>query len=94
MINRIQFLFGSVHWIKHKQKMAIEQCEKAKDKLDRLSKTHNPFANSQLNYKCNFFEAQWQDQQTFQKTHTNLETEERERLAEYLDHQATLKTLR
>jgi hypothetical protein len=91
---RLLFLSGLVHWIKHKQKMAIDRSEKAKVKLDQLCETRNPFSIDQLNYTRGFFEAQWQDQQDFQQTHSNLETEERERLAEYLDRQATLETLR
>ncbi|PLW13185.1 hypothetical protein PCASD_19009 [Puccinia coronata f. sp. avenae] len=74
--------------------MAIDRSEKAKVELDRLCETRNPFSIDQLNYTRGFFEAQWQDQQDFQQTHSNSETEERERLAEYLDRQATLETLR
>jgi hypothetical protein len=74
--------------------MAINRSEKAKDELERLSKTQNPFSNDQINYTREFLEAQWQDQRAFQQTHTNSETEERECLAEYLDRQATLETLR
>ncbi|PLW35882.1 hypothetical protein PCASD_12115 [Puccinia coronata f. sp. avenae] len=74
--------------------MAIDRSEKAKVELDRLCETRNPFSIDQLNYTRGFFEAQWRDQRDFQQTHSNLETEERERLAEYLDRQATLETLR
>ncbi|PLW23158.1 hypothetical protein PCASD_16526 [Puccinia coronata f. sp. avenae] len=74
--------------------MVFNRSEKAKVELDRLCETRNPFSIDQLNYTRGFFEAQWQDQRDFQQTHTNSETEERERLAEYLDRQATLETLR
>jgi hypothetical protein len=94
MKTRILFSFGLVHWIKQKQKMAFNRSEKAKVELDRLCETRNPFSIDQLNYTRGFFEAQWQDQRDFQQTHMNSETEERELLAEYLDRQATLETLR
>ncbi|PLW37595.1 hypothetical protein PCASD_09036 [Puccinia coronata f. sp. avenae] len=83
-----------IHWIKYKQKMAVDCSEKAKDELASLSRTQNPFSSNQTNYTRKFFETQWQDQRSFQQTHTSAETEERECLAEFLDRQATLEILR
>ena len=91
---KLKFGTGIVHWITHKHKMAIDRSDKAKEELDSLSKTQNPFSTDQLNYTREFFEEQWRDQQAFQQNHTNAQTEEQELLAEYLDQKATLENLR
>ncbi|KAA1080869.1 hypothetical protein PGT21_050213 [Puccinia graminis f. sp. tritici] len=83
-----------VGWIKHKYQMADNKGEAARAQLAELATVQNVFSNDQSNYDHQFFESQWQDQRSFQENHTNAETEERERLAVYLDRQATLEKLR
>jgi hypothetical protein len=45
-------------------------------------------------YTTEYFKSQWDDQVTFHKRHSDAETEENERLAAFLDQEATLSRLR
>ncbi|KAI7946409.1 hypothetical protein MJO29_010936, partial [Puccinia striiformis f. sp. tritici] len=83
-----------VDWIKHKYKIAGEKGDTARAQLVELTKVPNEFSLDQSNYNREFFESQWQDQRRFQQNHTTIESEEQERLAVYLNRQATLETLR
>ncbi|OAV96313.1 hypothetical protein, variant [Puccinia triticina 1-1 BBBD Race 1] len=87
-------IISLVVWIKHKYKMACEKGDAASARLNELTRVQNPFSLDQSTYNREFFESQWQDQRNFQQNHTDVETEERERLAVYLDRHATLETLR
>jgi hypothetical protein len=87
-------LINAARWIKHKYKIAVKRGEGAKACLDGLTRLRNPFSLPQINYTSDFFKSQWEDQRNFQQNHSEAETEERERLAAYLDQQATLDALR
>ncbi|KAI9620201.1 hypothetical protein H4Q26_013769 [Puccinia striiformis f. sp. tritici PST-130] len=87
-------LDDDIDWIKHKYKIAGEKGDTARAQLVELTKVPNEFSLDQSNYNREFFESQWQDQRRFQQNHTTIESEEQERLAVYLNRQATLETLR
>jgi putative heme degradation protein len=83
-----------VHWIEHKYDQAVRRKEESTIKLDLLSKMINPFVSPRSTYDLRFFEEQWNHQRQFQLTHTDADRERQERLAMFLDQEASLNRLR
>jgi hypothetical protein len=83
-----------VHWIEHKYHQAAQRKEESTIKLDSLSKLINPFISPRATYDLRFFEEQWNHQRQFQLTHTNADRKRQERLAMFLDWEASLNRLR
>ncbi|KAA1087822.1 hypothetical protein PGTUg99_012270 [Puccinia graminis f. sp. tritici] len=83
-----------VHWIEHKYHQAARRKEESTIKLDSLSKLINPFVSPRATYDLRFFEEQWNHQRQFQLTHSDADRERQERLAMFLDREASLNRLR
>jgi hypothetical protein len=92
----------AVIWICHKQQAAEARKKKAMEDIAILRGKINPFVpvQSQSNvtqtrdtinnptfYSMEFFMSQWADQVEFQKSHTEEETKQKERLATYFQRE-------
>ncbi|KAI7954853.1 hypothetical protein MJO28_005253 [Puccinia striiformis f. sp. tritici] len=66
---------GIVDWTKHKYKVAREKGDTARAQLVELTRVRNEFSLDQSNFNREFFESQWQDQQSFQQNHTTTTLE-------------------
>ncbi|PLW41410.1 hypothetical protein PCANC_12011 [Puccinia coronata f. sp. avenae] len=82
------------NWIRQKHKMALSKQLEAQNLLAPLLALPNPHKPGQPMYTTEYFKSQWDDQVTFHKRHSDAETEENERLAAFLDQEATLSRLR
>ncbi|PLW37089.1 hypothetical protein PCANC_19025 [Puccinia coronata f. sp. avenae] len=70
--------------------MALSKQLEAQNLLAPLLALPNPHKPGQPMYTTEYFKSQWDDQVTFHKRHSDAETEENERLAAFLDQEATL----
>ena len=83
-------------WLRHKLETAKAKLNQARIDLAGLQRIPNPFsASPQASYYTrHFFRQQWADQRSFQLRHTDADRDRQERLAAYLDREATLEGLR
>ncbi|PLW51479.1 hypothetical protein PCASD_00440 [Puccinia coronata f. sp. avenae] len=83
-----------VQWLWQKHRIASAKQLDAEKTLGSLIVLQNPFDVNEGMYTPDFFKSQWTDQVNFQKGHDDAQTEENERLASFLDQEATLTRLR
>jgi hypothetical protein len=83
-----------VQWLRQKHRIASAKQLDAEKTLGSLIVLRNPFDVNEGMYTPDFFKLQWTDQVNFQKGHDDAQTEENERLASFLDQEATLTRLR
>ncbi|PLW52161.1 hypothetical protein PCANC_10269 [Puccinia coronata f. sp. avenae] len=83
-----------VQWLWQKHRIASAKQLDAEKTLGSLIVLRNPFDVNEGMYTPDFFKSQWTDQVNFQKGHDDAQTEENERLASFLDQEATLTRLR
>ena len=87
-----------VTWICHKHQAAEKRQKQSLEDLSALHKMVNPHLSltgqPTIKYTNEFFKEQWRNQVSFQKSHTNSETERHERLAAFFERERMLKQLR
>ncbi|KNF04130.1 hypothetical protein PSTG_02834 [Puccinia striiformis f. sp. tritici PST-78] len=84
----------SAHWLCRKFNAAITRRIQTRLILQQLLRQQNPFDSQGRNYKKSFFKQQWTSQREFRHNRTGPEDEQRCKLVELYEKEATVARLR